>query len=105
MAMLVTGVKSASASKGIALFRCGMIRWIEALIRKVAPSGAARATTSEPITPEAPARFSTTMGWPSSCAQPLGDDAAEDVGRAAGRVGHDETDGTAVGQSWAPAPG
>ena len=31
----------------------------------VKPSGAALATTSEPITPLAPARFSTTTGWPS----------------------------------------
>ena len=68
MAMLVTGVKSASASKGMARFRCGMITWIEAFIRKAWPSGAARAMTSEPMTPEAPGRFSITIACLRSCA-------------------------------------
>src|SRR5215207_9947657 len=33
--------------------------------QKVLPSGVARAQASEPILPPAPARFSTTIGWPS----------------------------------------
>src|SRR3954465_1005815 len=32
--------------------------------QKVWPSGVARAQASEPILPPAPARFSTTIGWP-----------------------------------------
>src|SRR3954451_3887695 len=33
--------------------------------QKVLPSGTARAQASLPILPPAPARFSTTIGWPS----------------------------------------
>jgi hypothetical protein len=35
---------------------------------KVYPSGAALATASTPVTPPAPARLSTTTGWPSVAA-------------------------------------
>ena len=41
---------------------CGTITCAEAFTRKVAPSGAARATASVPMAPAAPARFSTTTG-------------------------------------------
>src|SRR4051794_25517178 len=33
--------------------------------QKVWPSGSARAQASEPMLPPAPARFSTTIGWPT----------------------------------------
>ena len=38
---------------------------VEVAMPSVNPSGAALATISEPMTPLAPARFSTTTGWPS----------------------------------------
>ena len=41
----------------------GTVEW-ELLISTVYPSGAARATCSAPITLPAPARLSTTIGWP-----------------------------------------
>ncbi len=39
--------------------------WEEAMRASVCPSGAAFATASVPMMPEAPGRFSTTPGWPS----------------------------------------
>jgi hypothetical protein len=36
------------------------------LNRNTWPSGAARATVAVPVLPEAPERFSTTIGWPSA---------------------------------------
>ena len=40
--------------------------WVETTAVSVWPSGSARATTSVPTTPAAPARFSTTTGCGSS---------------------------------------
>jgi hypothetical protein len=69
-AIVVTGAKSATASRGRFGIRCGTITCAEALARNIEPPGAARATTSLPIVPFAPLRFSTTTGCGSSRAKP-----------------------------------
>jgi hypothetical protein len=63
-ATVVTGVRSRRVSSGI-LYRCGlMVIWLSASRPSVWPSGAALATRSVAMLPLAPARFSTTTGWP-----------------------------------------
>ena len=60
---IATGAKSRTGSKGMGdamLWR--FITWVDTTASRVWPSGSARATASEPTTPAAPARFSTTMG-------------------------------------------
>ena len=42
-----------------------------------------------PAVPEAPPTFWTTIGWPSFSGQELAGDAAEPIGAAARRIGHD----------------
>ena len=58
-----------------------------------APSGAARAATSVPITPDAPARFSTIACWPHASLSFWRHDARDDVGSAAGRERDDDAHG------------
>src|SRR5436190_7380858 len=62
----ITGAKSLRTSNGKSLRMAGKVTSVLETITSVWPSGAARATTSAPSTPEAPGRFSTTMVWPSA---------------------------------------
>src|SRR6516165_10489448 len=62
----ITGAKSLSTSNGRSLRKAGSVTSVLETIRSVCPSGAARATSSAPSTPEAPGRFSTTISWPSA---------------------------------------
>ena len=54
------------------------------------PSAGALTTWSTPMLPFAPGRFSTTNGWPKLSGELLGDDAREQVDRAAGGAGRDD---------------
>ena len=60
-----TGMKAFSTSKGTRLNSAPAAALVELVpISTVSPSGVARATASAPISPLAPARFSTTTFWP-----------------------------------------
>ncbi len=64
-------LKSFSMSNG-SLLSAGLLACDEKAMSSVWPSGALLATSSAPMLPEAPVRFSTTTGWaqrsPSFCA-------------------------------------
>ena len=62
-------------------------------ISSVYPSGAAFATASKPMLPEAPERFSTIDRLPQHRRQLVGDDAPENVGGAARGIRHDHANG------------
>ena len=55
--------------------------------------GLGLATISVPMMVPPPGLFSTITGWPNRTDSSLGDDARAGVGRAARRIGHDETHG------------
>ena len=61
LATLVTAMKSLTGSNGSCLYMCGLtVKMLPDVIRMVCPSGGDLATTSAPMLPPAPARFSTT---------------------------------------------
>src|SRR6218665_45811 len=71
LASSASGVKPLRVSYGSLPRKAGLITWWVAETSKVEPSGAARCTCSVPICPLAPARLSTTTGWPSACCKSL----------------------------------
>src|SRR6218665_331910 len=62
--MLGMGVKALSVSWGSDFISTGLTACDPTTNSNVWPSGAARATVLEPITPLAPVRLSTTTDWP-----------------------------------------
>ena len=58
------GTKSFSIPYGTSFIVIGAVTKVEALKSSVYPSGGALATTSPPMMPLPPGRFSTTNGWP-----------------------------------------
>ena len=72
---------------------CGVIAIAPTVERKMVwPSGSALATKSAPIAPLAPGLFSISTGCGSELLELVGEQAADEVGRAAGREGDHHAD-------------
>src|SRR3989442_1342047 len=67
-AIRVIGVTSATGSNGMLACRLALMTWAATTTTRLWPSGADFRTTSVPVMPFAPARFSTKTFWPQASA-------------------------------------
>ena len=88
-----TGTRSFCTSKDSFLTRLGCVASVPAsVISSVWPSPGALATKSAPTLPDELGLFSTMTGWPIASDSFGADQARQNVGRAARRVGNDDRD-------------